>query len=369
MPGLLELAYFGSILVGAGFLVRAFYLARRLILHTQDHKLKALRSRVQLGASVFSTLIFFLVMGWGIRHWGHLGTLQLALSTFLLVQGILFTFMIWTRDQTIRDYRHAAEYLSEEAWKKHHEIESFASKMTASARLAGFGEMASSIAHEINNPLAIILGRVELMRMRLEKGSVEQEEVHKTFVDLEGLVNRVARIVRTVQSFAREGDSAPFQMVALETVVEDALLFCVRKFRAKGVELRVPAVRPNLMLECRPVQISQVLLNLLGNALDAVELLPEKWVSIDIQEKGAYVLLMVTDSGGGIPPAVREKMMHPFFTTKAVGKGTGLGLPICQRLVEGHGGNFFLDDKHQNTRFVLLLPLRQPAAMEQVKAA
>ena len=114
----------------------------------------------------------------------------------------------------------------------------------------------------------------------------------------------------------------------------------------------------DLPLDCRPVQISQVLLNLLSNALDAVENTENPWIAIEaeaIPEK-QEIEIRITDSGPGIPNAVAEKMMNPFFTTKPSGKGTGLGLSISTRIMQEHGGTLRLDRSHPYTQFILRLP-------------
>jgi len=97
-------------------------------------------------------------------------------------------------------------------------------------------------------------------------------------------------------------------------------------------------------------------LNLLNNAVDAVQALPEKWVRLSVFEKGDELEIAITDSGNGIPESLRAKMGQPFFTTKEVGQGTGLGLSISRGIVEAHGGTLQLDTSCAHTRFVVRLP-------------
>lgn len=110
----------------------------------------------------------------------------------------------------------------------------------------------------------------------------------------------------------------------------------------------------------RPSQIGQVLLNLLGNAYDAVEGRPTPWVSLEARSVDGMVRITVTDCGNGIAPDVIERMMQPFFTTKPVGRGTGLGLSISSGIVDQHGGRLSYDDSGPNTRFTIEWPRRQP---------
>ena len=115
----------------------------------------------------------------------------------------------------------------------------------------------------------------------------------------------------------------------------------------------------DILLECRPTQMAQVLLNLLTNAFDAVEKLEEKWVRIEARDGGETVEFAVVDSGAGLPEGIRDKVLQPFFTTKAVGKGTGLGLSIATGIIESHHGTLDVDTEAPNTRFVIRLPKRQ----------
>ncbi|HET6283919.1 MAG TPA: ATP-binding protein, partial [Polyangia bacterium] len=112
----------------------------------------------------------------------------------------------------------------------------------------------------------------------------------------------------------------------------------------------------HLFVHCRSIQISQILLNLLSNAHDAVEKSAAPWVRISVDAEGAQVRIAVIDSGPGVSPALEPRIMEPFFTTKEVGKGTGLGLSVSKGIAESHGGRLSYDRSSAHTRFVLTLP-------------
>jgi C4-dicarboxylate-specific signal transduction histidine kinase len=110
---------------------------------------------------------------------------------------------------------------------------------------------------------------------------------------------------------------------------------------------------------CREVQLSQVIINLVNNASDAIIDLPEKWIELDVtkDETGKKIIISLTDSGNGIPQEIAKKLMTAFFSTKGVGKGTGLGLSISQKIINEHQGDLFLDQSCQHTRFIIELPI------------
>ncbi len=231
-------------------------------------------------------------------------------------------------------------------------------ELVLSSKMASLGEMAGGVAHEINNPLAIIRGKASFL-MKLEAaGEVNQENLRGSLQKIVETADRIAKIVSGLRSFSRNAEKDPWQYVQLDQIVSDTLSLCAERFKHHGIELRVDAV-PNLLLECRATQVSQVLLNLLNNAHDAIEKSGDRWVHLSFIPTADKIQMCVTDSGNGIPPAVADKLMMPFFTTKEVGKGTGLGLSISRGIVEDHGGTLSLDRACRNTRFVMDLPLRQ----------
>jgi PAS domain S-box-containing protein len=232
--------------------------------------------------------------------------------------------------------------------------------VVAASRMSALGIMASGLAHEINNPLAIISGSSEQLRDILSWEPFDQNLALDQCERILRHAQRIGGIVKGLRTFSRDGSNDPFEEASLQTIVEEALDLCTARFDAHDIALAVDTIPDDLKIECRAVQISQVLINLLSNAYDAVEKLPGKWVRIEVRDRGDAVELAVTDSGGGMPEAIREKALEPFFTTKAVGKGTGLGLSIAIGIVESHHGTLTIDAASANTRVVVRLPKTQP---------
>lgn len=229
-------------------------------------------------------------------------------------------------------------------------------RMLTSSRLASLGEMAGGIAHEINNPLAIIKGHVGVLKKNLnQKKEIPAEEVFKRIDLIDSTVDRIAKIVKGLRTYSRDSNHDDMEIVELNQIVDDTLSFCIDKFRHAQVQLETD-IEAGLKLKARPYQISQVLLNLLNNAFDAVSQAQEKSVKIRACRRGQEIEVSVEDSGGGIPAHLREKIMEPFFTTKEVGRGVGLGLSISQGIIQSHSGKFYLDPNSSKTRFVLSLP-------------
>jgi C4-dicarboxylate-specific signal transduction histidine kinase len=233
-------------------------------------------------------------------------------------------------------------------------------KSAFSAKMATLGEMAAGIAHEINNPLAIIHARAGQLRELILRGDQPTETLVHSCEKIEATALRISRVVKGLRAFARDADRDPFELAPVHSILGDTLELCRERFHHKAIAVISPDEKTHgLEIECRPSQITQVLVNLLNNAHDAVEGREEKWVRVDVTDLGNQVEIAVTDSGPGIPDTIREKIMQPFFSTKEPGKGTGLGLSISQSIVASHGGTLSFDPEPPHTRFRVLLPKGQ----------
>lgn len=231
--------------------------------------------------------------------------------------------------------------------------------MQNAAKMSSLGEMAGGIAHEINNPLAIIHAQARQLKRRVGEGSIDLVKLKEDLQKIEATADRIAKIVNGLLSFSRNSERDPMEFVNISQIINDTLELCRERFRNHAIDLRVKDY-DDISLEARASQISQVIMNLLGNAHDAVEHLSERWVEVDIKPTGDFMEIGIKDSGPGIPEPIAQKLMQPFFTTKEVGKGTGLGLSLSKGITEDHHGYLRYDSSSKNTRFVLTLPIRQP---------
>lgn len=230
--------------------------------------------------------------------------------------------------------------------------------LAIAGRLSSLGEMASGIAHEINNPLAVISGKADLIKRMLQKDNIAKPEIEAGVDVIKRTTMRIARIVASMKSLSRQTDHDSFSYNELKTIVLDVLAVSQDRIRNKSIELDIEDI-PETRIECHAGQIGQALLNMLNNAVDAIEPLDDKWIRMGFSTTDKELMISITDSGSGIPDELREKVLQPFFTTKEVGKGTGLGLSLVQSIADHHGGRLKIDGQNKNTSFVLTLPLVQ----------
>lgn len=225
------------------------------------------------------------------------------------------------------------------------------------SKMAALGEMAGGIAHEINTPLAIISGQAELSLELLESGEATNQQIIHSLRKIKQWVGQTAKIIQGLRQFSRDGTHDPFRASRLSDILDKTLDLCRETFKRHSVRLEVEAPSFDVQIQCRPVQISQVLLNLLQNAIFAAEFSKNPWVRVEVQVYAKEICFRISDSGPGVPVEIRDKIMQPFFTTKEPGKGTGLGLSISKGLVDGHRGHLYLDTECSHTCFVVKLPL------------
>lgn len=246
-------------------------------------------------------------------------------------------------------------------------IEETAKRQSAS-RLAALGEMAGGMAHEINNPLTVIIASCSNGRKLLSLSELNQQKLSSLFEKIERTADRISTIIGALKSFSREGSADSFVAINAADIFKNLDALAFSKFRSSDVELRLPE-NTNYQFECRQVQIEQILVNLLNNAYDAVLNLQEKWVKVECFADSHQIHFIVTDSGKGISHDIQEKIMQPFFTTKDVGKGTGLGLSVSSNIAKLHFGQLTYDSSKPNTCFVLSIPLKHEISVEQAHKA
>ncbi|MFZ4402581.1 MAG: sensor histidine kinase [Pseudobdellovibrionaceae bacterium] len=234
-------------------------------------------------------------------------------------------------------------------------------KLESSSKMAALGEMSSTIAHEINNPLAIISLKAQQIIMEISKiSNIEKNDfIINSLLSIQSTVERISRIVKGLRSFSGDNENEEILKTTVRKILEDTLPFCETRLLSGNVKLKITNIDGLPTFECRAIQISQVFINILNNALDAVKNQQERWVHIDAQNLSNKIILTITDSGPGIPLSVREKLMTPFFTTKEQGHGTGLGLSLSKKIIDSHNGKIYFDHNSSNTKVVIHLPLDQ----------
>ena len=237
-------------------------------------------------------------------------------------------------------------------------------------RLAAIGEVSASIAHEINNPLAIIRLQNEKMGQQLLKADPAHPLLNAV-TRIESMSVRISDIIQTLQSLTRKTKEKPYQWAYLHDIVRDSIELVEDKFKKENFPIRVQLDEPSLRIECRPIQISQIITNFLNNAFDSLHEKrienPESRLFVEIRSECARladrnsVRIHIIDAGAGLSNETLAHLGEPLFTTKSPGKGMGLGLRLSQAFAEAHSGEISVSSLPEEglTRFSLTIPQDQ----------
>ena len=245
-------------------------------------------------------------------------------------------------------------------------------KLLQSDRLASLGQLSASVAHEINNPISSVLNLAMLMQRILRDDGVRPDRVQDFRRYLSQVVSettRVGRIVSDMLAFSRR--SRPQRAPAdLNKVVRMTLSLASHKLKLNNVEVELDLDENLPLVPCDASQMQQVTLNLLLNAAESMQPKGSGVVSIRTRSAGETVVLVVEDTGEGIPQENLAKIFDPFFTTKPEGKGVGLGLAVLYGIVQAHGGEVEVSSHAgQGTTFTVTLPLTHAEAAPKGAAA
>jgi two-component system NtrC family sensor kinase len=232
-------------------------------------------------------------------------------------------------------------------------------QLVEAGKLAAIGEMAAGVAHEINNPLAIMMENAgwiqDLLSSEDPQSDENADEIQTSLATISTQGQRCREITHKLLSFARKADNAA-RVVMINPLLEDIAGFARQKAKYREVEIRLdldPAVED---VEGSPTELQQIILNLVNNAIDAIDK-PGGVVELRSIREDDAVTILIRDNGQGIPPDILPRIFDPFFTTKAEGQGTGLGLAICRDILTKMNGTIRVDSvPGQGAAFQVRLP-------------
>ena len=240
-------------------------------------------------------------------------------------------------------------------------------ELVQAGKLAALGQMSAAIAHEVNQPLAAIRTFMASTKIFLQRGNAREAEKNLDLID--ALAERMAHITNHLKTFARKSEPGRPEPVSVARAIEGALFLTESQIKAAGVRI-ARDVRPDLLISGYAVQLEQVLVNLIRNALDAVSEIKRPLIEITARASEDTVCISIADNGHGIPPELIERIFDPFVTSKPVGKGLGLGLSISYGIVQDFRGRIRGANRPEGgAEVVIELPRLVPENVALEKAA
>lgn len=231
-------------------------------------------------------------------------------------------------------------------------------------KMASIGEMLSGIMHEINNPISIITSRIQLISNIFESKNVDMNMIKKSFDVISRNAYRTSKIISGVKTLFRETSKESFVNTELKEIIDitnEAVAEKVDKYEI-SLEFIFKNCDELTQIFCFPLQIAQVLINLINNSSDAIRSVELRWIKVRFELFESHFAIYVTDSGVGLSEEIQKKIELPFYTSKKAGEGSGIGLHISKRIIESHQGKFYYNSESQNTEFIIELPLPVTAA-------
>lgn len=233
-------------------------------------------------------------------------------------------------------------------------IENQKHQMIEKNKLASLGEMAAGIAHEINNPLTVINSNNSIIKRLFDSGKFTPAKIAKLTSKTKEQITRITDIITSLRNLSRGMANEEMEMFSVDQVLSEAL--SLAKIRNKYRNINFIYDVSSIESFANRGQVVQVILNLLNNAIDAIEKQEDPWIQITTSENERTIDIFITDSGLGISNENLDKIFIPMYTTKDIGKGTGLGLSLSRTFIEQNGGSLNYVSDHKNTCFKVSLP-------------
>jgi histidine kinase len=232
--------------------------------------------------------------------------------------------------------------------------------------MATLGEMATGVAHELNQPLSVIKTASRFFMRKIAKNEKIEDEVMSTMAgEIDSYVDRATKIINHMRQFGRQSDVS-LEKVQINDVLDRALEILGQQLKVRGIEVEWDLAADLPLVLADPDRLEQVFINLLINARDALD---EKWQSQSLQKgekkitlrtsrDGTFITVEIADTGPGIPAAMLERIFEPFFTTKKVGQGTGLGLSISYGIIKDCKGSIrAVSRANEGASFIIKFPI------------
>ncbi|WP_313087769.1 ATP-binding protein [Pseudomonas sp.] len=283
---------------------------------------------------------------------------RLAAAGVWMTLAFLLLYLAQRR-KTRRVEQHSRSELERLVEARTRELRTAQDELVHAARMAALGQMSAALAHEINQPLTALRMQLASQRLLLDNGRTDA--VREGIGQVEDLLERMAALTSHLKTFARKSPAGLRQRLSLADVLDQALQLLGPRLRSDGVEVlrQVPA---DAWVSGDAIRLEQVLINLLTNALDAMQGRPLRQLRIECRRTRQGWTLRVADSGGGIASEHLDQVFEPFFTTKPVGQGLGLGLAVSYGIVRDLGGTLEVSNDALGAVFELPLPAAEPDA-------
>lgn len=314
---------------------------------------------ILIASCLLSSVVALLLAGWIVRP-----IMRLAQGTTAIAEGDLNKRVDENAPAEIGDLAAAFNTMAESLERSRAELDGAEAQLVQSAKLASLGTLSAGVAHELNQPVAIIRGLAQQWK---SEPNVE-DDLREDLALIEGQTSRMNKIIKHLRTFCRAG-GYELNEIDVDRVVRDCFILIDAQLRAHNVAVDLDLCDQERLVLGDANELEQVFINLITNARDAVEGRPDAHLQISSRIESEQYVIEFRDNGPGVPTEIAAKIFDPFFTTKEAGKGTGLGLSISHNIVKKHNGTIDLRNENGAVFTIRLALLRQESVTEDWQQA
>jgi PAS domain S-box-containing protein len=232
-------------------------------------------------------------------------------------------------------------------------------RMMNASKMISLAQVSAGVAHEINNPLTVIRGRVELIKKQFSRGEADLAKIRNYLDNTDEMVTRITSIVEALRIFSNTSTANSTGSEFLEETwmlptIEKAVSLFQERLEKRKIRVDIKLRGEDFKFYSRNREILHILNILISNSIEAIQKQDNSWITFELIDESEHAVVVLRDSGSGIRESVRQRIMDPFFSTKV--QSAGLGLSIAKGLIAGHGGSLELDETQPHTTFKLMIP-------------
>lgn len=275
-------------------------------------------------------------------------------QTEIDILGETFNSMATAIVERDKELHAQAQQLERKVEKRTAELDIERARTYEASKIATLGRMAGGVSHEINNPLNTIILLSNSIKRKINSNDNNQQDLLVNLQKIDSTVFKISKIVKGLSAVSRNAEYDLILPNSLGDIIQTVLELCQETFKSNNIHFHCQQI-PNATIMCREVQIVQSLIALIHNSIDALEKTQNKHIKMWFESNKMNTSIIIEDNGEGIPKEIQNQIMTPFFTTKELGKGTGLSLFIAYGVIKSNGGHLTFESHHAQTLFKLTL--------------
>ncbi len=275
-------------------------------------------------------------------------------QTEIDVLGETFNSMATAIVERDKELHSQAQELERKVEKRTNELDIERARTYEASKIATLGRMAGGVSHEINNPLNTIVLLSNSIKRKINSGESSETDLLTNLQKIDTTVFKISTIVKGLSAVSRNAEYDLILPTSLDGIIKTVLELCQETFKSNNINFSCGPI-PHKNVMCREVQIVQSLIALIHNSIDALEKIKDKHIEMRFETNELSTTIIIEDNGEGIPKEIQGQIMTPFFTTKELGKGTGLSLFIAYGVIKSNGGHLSFESRPRKTLFKLTL--------------